>query len=178
MEANFANQVQQQGILTLYRLSHNFYICKERFLLISAPGLSATLSTCPMCDGLFYSIPEMKHHLEHFHKKFQCEICHKLMSHKRNVDRHRRSVHENQRTFGCPMCEYRSAHKQASNWGFVTSQSRQLWVEALIFVNGFFWQINFLNLTHLLKLFPISRSIAIFLSFCIKNDRSSPKKGG
>ena len=139
---------------TFYHLSHYFSNDKDSFLMISASGLAAALSTCPMCDGLFYSIPEMKHHLEHFHKKFQCEICHKLMSHKRNVDRHRRSVHENQRTFGCPMCEYRSAHKQVievlSLLNLVNSESRLLF----IFVCDF-WQIKFLNLTHLLKLFPI-----------------------
>jgi len=34
------------------------------------------------------------------------------MSHKRNVDRHRKSVHENRRGFQCPVCIYKSAHKQ------------------------------------------------------------------
>lgn len=72
----------------------------------------ATLSTCPMCGQLFRTLAEMKQHLELVHKKYQCDICNKLMSHKRNVDRHRKSVHENQRGYGCPMCDYRSAHKQ------------------------------------------------------------------
>ena len=67
---------------------------------------------CPICYHFFTTPTEMANHLETEHRKFQCDICKKLMSHKRNVDRHRRSVHENQRGFGCPMCPYRSAHKQ------------------------------------------------------------------
>ena len=68
---------------------------------------------CPMCPNvMFVTIADMKNHLDTQHKKYQCDICRKLMSHKRNVERHRRSVHENQRGFGCPMCGYRSAHKQ------------------------------------------------------------------
>ena len=71
---------------------------------------------CPICYHFFTTPSEMANHLEAEHRKFQCDICKKLMSHKRNVDRHRRSVHENQRGFGCPMCPYRSAHKQVRNW--------------------------------------------------------------
>ena len=67
---------------------------------------------CPLCISFFANNAEMKSHLEAEHRKYQCDICRKLMSHKRNVDRHRRSVHENQRGFGCPMCNYKSAHKQ------------------------------------------------------------------
>ena len=79
-------------------------------------GTSATsapaIYPCPMCVGYFVSLTDMRNHLEAEHRKYQCEICQKLMSHKRNVDRHRKSVHENQRGFGCPMCPYKSAHKQ------------------------------------------------------------------
>jgi hypothetical protein len=69
---------------------------------------------CAMCPEYFVSHLDMRNHLEILHRKYQCEICRKLMSHKRNVDRHRKSVHENQRGFGCPICPYRSAHKQVS----------------------------------------------------------------
>ena len=87
-------------------------------VLESTPGrrLVDTVSSCPMCGQLFYNIMEMKKHLEMYHKKYQCDLCHKLMSHKRNVDRHRRSVHENQRGYGCPLCDYRSAHKQVKKF--------------------------------------------------------------
>ena len=67
---------------------------------------------CPLCVGFFFTLAAMKSHLESEHRKYQCDICRKLMSHKRNVDRHRKSVHENQRGFGCPICVYKSAHKQ------------------------------------------------------------------
>lgn len=75
-------------------------------------SLTSAIFPCPMCGDYFSGLTEMKNHLEAAHRKFQCDICRKLMSHKRNVDRHRKSVHENQRGFGCPMCSYRSAHKQ------------------------------------------------------------------
>ena len=83
----------------------------------------ATLSTCPMCGQLFRTLAEMKQHLELLHKKYQCDICNKLMSHKRNVDRHRKSVHENQRGYGCPMCDYRSAHKQVCSLVLIFKKS-------------------------------------------------------
>ena len=90
---------------------------------------------CPICYHFFTTPTEMANHLETEHRKFQCDICKKLMSHKRNVDRHRRSVHENQRGFGCPMCPYRSAHKQ------VWIKSQFYWISDLIFsifsLNGF-----------------------------------------
>lgn len=73
------------------------------------------LVPCPVCNHYFLQLSEMKAHLEAEHRKYQCDICRKLMSHKRNVDRHRKSVHENQRGFGCPMCSYKSAHKQVRN---------------------------------------------------------------
>ena len=79
------------------------------------PGSAPTppIYPCPVCVHVFFAtITDMKSHLEAQHRKFQCDVCRKLMSHKRNVDRHRKSVHENQRGFGCPMCPYRSAHKQ------------------------------------------------------------------
>ena len=87
--------------------------CEEKYSPVSNTGaIFDTVSSCPMCGQLFYNILEMKKHLEIYHKKYQCDLCHKLMSHKRNVDRHRKSVHENQRGYGCPLCDYRSAHKQ------------------------------------------------------------------
>ena len=92
----------------------NYHHCEEqKYSPVSKAGaIIDTVSSCPMCGQLFYNIMEMKKHLEMYHKKYQCDLCHKLMSHKRNVDRHRRSVHENQRGYGCPLCDYRSAHKQ------------------------------------------------------------------
>merc|ERR1719244_1105856 len=91
----------------------------------SKPNLSqsqpvAPVFPCPMCVGFFFTLAAMKNHLESEHRKYQCDICRKLMSHKRNVDRHRKSVHENQRGFGCPMCNYRSAHKQVVQRHLVT----------------------------------------------------------
>ena len=78
----------------------------------SAVASAASIFPCPMCVAFFVSNVDMKAHLEAEHRKYKCDICNKLMSHKRNVDRHRKSVHENQRGFGCPMCSYKSAHKQ------------------------------------------------------------------
>lgn len=78
---------------------------------IESPAV-APVFPCPLCVGFFFTLAAMKNHLEAEHRKYQCDICRKLMSHKRNVDRHRKSVHENQRGFGCPICVYKSAHKQ------------------------------------------------------------------
>lgn len=96
----------------------NYHHCEEqKYSPVSNAGaIIDTVSSCPMCGQLFYNIMEMKKHLEMYHKKYQCDLCHKLMSHKRNVDRHRRSVHENQRGYGCPLCDYRSAHKQVKKF--------------------------------------------------------------
>ena len=46
---------------------------------------------CPMCGEYFETWPSVRVHLEASHRKFQCEICRRLVSHKRNLDRHRRS---------------------------------------------------------------------------------------
>ena len=81
---------------------------------METPAAVAPVFPCPKCVGFFFTLEAMKNHLEAEHRKFQCDICRKLMSHKRNVDRHRKSVHENQRGFGCPMCTYKSAHKQVN----------------------------------------------------------------
>ena len=49
----------------------------------------APVFPCPLCVGFFFTLAAMKNHLEAEHRKYQCDICRKLMSHKRNVDRHR-----------------------------------------------------------------------------------------
>ena len=51
--------------------------------------LLAPVFPCPLCVGFFFTLAAMKNHLEAEHRKYQCDICRKLMSHKRNVDRHR-----------------------------------------------------------------------------------------
>jgi len=105
----------------------NYHHCEEqKYSPVSKAGaIIDTVSSCPMCGQLFYNIMEMKKHLEMYHKKYQCDLCHKLMSHKRNVDRHRRSVHENQRGYGCPLCDYRSAHKQVVQRHLATKHQLQ-----------------------------------------------------
>lgn len=88
------------------------------------------LTPCPICPHIFVTVNEMRSHLETEHRKYQCELCKKLMSHKRNVDRHRKSVHENQRGFGCPLCNYKSAHKQVLNLSYWSASSNLVTIDA------------------------------------------------
>ena len=105
---------------------------------------------CPICYHFFTSPSEMASHLESEHRKFQCDICKKLMSHKRNVDRHRKSVHENQRGFGCPMCPYRSAHKQV-----LTSKVRLINSSRLL-------DFHFTTISHILLFFSREKTFLAF----------------
>lgn len=94
-------------------------------------SMGPNLTPCPICPHIFVTVNEMRSHLETEHRKYQCELCKKLMSHKRNVDRHRKSVHENQRGFGCPMCNYKSAHKQVV-LNCLSEISARVWIQLLL----------------------------------------------
>ncbi len=125
---------QDQKVQGPAAADHQQYVQQQANAVVPATvqPMQLQLFACPMCGEYFETWPSMRIHLETLHRKFQCEICRKLVSHKRNLDRHRRSgkcdsspscpnpsqrhlgflVHENERGFGCPLCDYRSAHKQ------------------------------------------------------------------
>ena len=48
-------------------------------------------------------------------KSFQCEICNSHFTHKKSLDRHILSVHEEKKPFKCAICDYSSSLKSNIN---------------------------------------------------------------
>jgi hypothetical protein len=68
---------------------------------------------CNLCPKNFATASELKtHQLSHNEdKNFECDICHKKFKHPNGIDRHKRRVHDGERSYVCVSCDlaFRSA---------------------------------------------------------------------
>ena len=64
--------------------------------------------SCPNCNAVFGAKETMEKHISERHlgriKDKSCDMCGKSFNQERNVERHKKTVHEEIRNFSCPHC--------------------------------------------------------------------------
>ena len=64
--------------------------------------------SCPNCNAVFGAKETMEKHISERHlgriKNKSCDVCGKSFNQEKNVERHKKTVHEEIRNFSCPHC--------------------------------------------------------------------------